>query len=70
MEKRLHGLGRAKYISPQIQADLLSIMSTIIQHNICDEIKQSKYYSVMIDESKDISHKEQISVVVRYIFYS
>ena len=43
-------------------------MASVVRDQIIDEIKESVYFSVMADESKDISKKEQISLVLR--FYS
>lgn len=58
----------AKYTSPSIQNELLEIMSQIILSEICVEIRQSVWYSIMVDESKDMSGNEQLSVVVRYLY--
>ncbi|KAL4126009.1 hypothetical protein QTP88_010241 [Uroleucon formosanum] len=56
----------AKYISPQIQNEMLSIFNDMIQAIISDEIQKSQYFSIIVDETKDISKIEQISVVIRY----
>jgi hypothetical protein len=37
-------------------------MSTIQQ----EDISQAGYFSIQVDETKDISKKEQISIVLRY----
>ena len=58
----------AKYTSPGIQNEILDIMAQTILGDICGEISQSVWYSIMVDESKDMSGNEQLSVVVRYLY--
>ncbi|CAF4531757.1 unnamed protein product [Rotaria sp. Silwood1] len=59
-------LGALKYIHHSIQNEILSIIQQHILSQIVSEIKTSKYYSVMIDETSDISRHEQVSLVIRY----
>ena len=43
-------------------------MVDIILDQIRDEIKSEKYFPILIDESKDVSIQEQLSIVLSYIF--
>ena len=43
------------------------MMSKTIRGTICEEVRQSGYFSLMADEKKDLSKLEQLSVVVRYV---
>ena len=56
----------AKYTSPQIQNNLLSIMGNITLEKICTEVREAQYFSLLVDETKDVSKVEQMSIVVRY----
>ena len=68
VEERLsHGPRNAKYTSPTIQNNILSIMSTLVRRRICASVKKSGFYSIMVDETKDLSKQEQLSISVRYI---
>ncbi|XP_066953333.1 zinc finger MYM-type protein 1-like [Macrobrachium rosenbergii] len=40
----------------------------MIREEISEELSSNTYFSVMIDESRDISKKEQLSVVVCYVY--
>ena len=53
--------GNAKYTSPAIQNELLGVMSDIVRKEISVEIQEAGYYSIMADESKDVS------IVLRYV---
>lgn len=65
---RLRGPYRVKYTSPEIQNEMLAILASMIRDEISRKLASSVQYSVMIDESKDISKKEQLSIVVRYVY--
>jgi len=42
------------------------IFNDMIQSIISDELQKSQYFSIIVDETKDISKIGQISVVLRY----
>lgn len=58
---------KATYISPVVQNELIDCCSTIVTEIILKEIKESKFYSVIFDETTDISHSSQMSLVIRYV---
>ncbi|XP_074355637.1 uncharacterized protein LOC141695277 [Apium graveolens] len=55
-----------KYTSPKIQKELLHVFARKVQDLICDEINDAKYY-LIVDESRDISKREQMTIVVRFV---
>ncbi|XP_024043077.1 zinc finger MYM-type protein 1 [Citrus clementina] len=52
--------------SPDIQKQIVSVCSAKTSRAIIKEISDS-LFSVMIDESRDISTKEQMAIVLRYV---
>ncbi|XP_074347137.1 uncharacterized protein LOC141685964 [Apium graveolens] len=56
----------AKYTSPKIQKELLHVFASKVQDLICDEIDDAKY-CLIVDESRDISKREQMAIVVRFV---
>ena len=40
-------------ISPNIQNELLHIMSGMVQGIICRKIQEAGYFTILVDESKD-----------------
>ena len=59
--------GNASYLSPDIQNELLEIMSSIVKSQICQEVNQAGFFTLLCDETKDISKQEQIALVLRYV---
>ena len=57
----------ALYTSPDIQNQLASIMSNMVREVICTQVRDAVYFSLLVDETKDISKKEQMSIVLRYL---
>lgn len=62
-----HSARNAKYLSPKIQNDFISINSECIRKAIVEECNASMFWSLMVDEATDVSTVEQVSVCVRYI---
>jgi hypothetical protein len=58
------------YFSPQIQNEIISILGKSTREKGLNRIKESKYYSIMFDCTPDVSHKEQMSQVLRYVYIS
>lgn len=56
----------ATYISPNIQNELISIIGNLIQKKIVNNVKETEYFSILADESMDISRLEELSISVRY----
>ncbi|XP_060881484.1 52 kDa repressor of the inhibitor of the protein kinase-like [Metopolophium dirhodum] len=57
----------AMYISPSIQNNFIKICGKIIQDNLVCKINAAKSFSVLVDESTDISRIEQLTLCIRYI---
>ena len=54
------GPRNALYTSADIQKQLLSTMACMVRESICNKIRKSVVYSVLADETKDCSRKEQL----------
>ena len=66
-ERLACGPRNAIYTSPIIQNELLHIMGEMVQTIICCKIREAGLFSILVDETKDISKKEQLTVVLRCI---
>ena len=66
-ERLQHGPRNATYTSPDIQNTMLEVMSDMVRKSIADNVQQAGYFSVMADETKDVSKTEQLSIALRYV---
>lgn len=57
----------ATYTSKTIQNQLIEVIGDYIRDNIINEIKEAKFYSILCDEVSDVSNKEQVSIVLRFV---
>ena len=54
-------------LSNRCQNDIIAALATYIRREINHEIKKAEMFSILLDETSDVSHKEQVSFVVRYL---
>ena len=55
------------YISKTSQNKIIKCIGQVISENLIKEIKESRYYTIIADEAADSSHKEQLSLVLRFV---
>ena len=66
-ERLSHGPRNAKYTSHMIQNNIIAVMATLLRKRICSSVQKAEFFSLMVDETKDLSKQEQVSFVVRYV---
>ena len=54
-------------LSNRSQNDLFTALGTYIRREIQREIQEAEMYSILLDETTDVIHKEQVLFVVRYL---
>lgn len=59
--------GNAKYTSPTIQNEMISLIGSSIQEVVILKVQKAKLFSVLMDETTDLSHREQVSLLIRYV---
>ena len=57
----------AAYTSPVIQNQIIDVLEDQIRSEIIRRVQKAKWFTVIADEVTDVSNKEQLSLVLRYI---
>lgn len=58
--------GNAHYLSPEIQNQLIDAIGDEVLCCIVKKIREADYFAVMMDETTDLAHMEQVAIVVRF----
>jgi len=57
----------ASYLSWRVRNQIISSMGDAIQKQILSDISQCKWFSILADETTDVSQTDQLSLSVRFI---
>lgn len=55
------------YLGKDIQNELMQILAGAIRNKILSLVKSAKYYSIILDCTPDVSHVEQMSMIIRFV---
>jgi len=61
------GKGNVSYLSSSICDEFIDLLGSNVLRQIISEIKYAKYYGISIDSTPDISHVDQLTLVIRYV---
>lgn len=61
------GSGKVSYLSSTIINEFISIMSKRVLKHIVSEVLTSKYFSIIVDSTPDITHVDQLCFILRYV---
>nr|CAI5870317.1 unnamed protein product [Callosobruchus analis] len=59
--------GNVSYFTPYIQNELVDILASEVKKQILDDVRAAKYFSILFDCTPDVSHKEQMSQILRFV---
>ena len=59
--------GNTTYTSSNVQNEFIDIISDHIRSSIINKVRRGKWFTVIADEVTDVSNKEQLSLVLRYV---
>ncbi|KAG6924294.1 hypothetical protein G0U57_017847 [Chelydra serpentina] len=52
------GSGKTNFLTYQIYDEFITIMAEWLRNQFTDELKDAKYYSIILDSTPDVSHVE------------
>lgn len=55
------------YMSPKSQNEFINVLASSIKSNITKKVNDARQFAVMADTTPDLSHKDILSVVVRFV---
>ena len=61
------GAKNATLLGHDYQNSMLAVLGGSVLDDISSEVRAARYYTVIVDETKDISKKEQMTFVLRYV---
>jgi len=61
------GRGNMSYLSSTICDEFISLIASNVRKVVMAEMKDSKYYSMIVDSTPDCSHVDQLSLIIRYV---
>ena len=57
----------ATLLGHDYQNSMLSVLAQSVLEYIIDEVRVAQYYTIIVDETKDMSKKEQLTLILRYV---
>ena len=61
------GWGTTSYLSSTIYEEFISLMGQRVQAEIILQLQKAKYFSLIVDSTPDLSHIDQLTLVVHYV---
>ncbi|XP_038156371.1 zinc finger MYM-type protein 1-like [Cyprinodon tularosa] len=61
------GRGNTSYLSSTICEEFIELMGAKTKQAIADELQASKYYSIIVDSTPDLSHVDQLTFIFRFV---
>lgn len=61
------GSGKTSYLSKTIYEEIVQMLAAEVRKQIITDVKAAGYFSISVDSTPDVSHVDQLTVIVRYV---
>ena len=61
------GSGKPSYLSKTICEEIIQLMARKVKGVIVADVKKAGYFSFSVDSTPDISHTDQLTIIIRYV---
>lgn len=61
------GKGFTSYLSSTTYEQFVKLMAERVTSDIVKQIQDAKYFSIIVDSSPDISHIDELAIIIRYV---
>lgn len=61
------GSGHTSYISSSTVRKIILLMASTVLEKILSDVRNAKYFGLIVDSTPDITHNDQLSYVLRYV---
>lgn len=68
VKRKMTSQRNATYLGHDTQNEIIDCLAEMVRTSIISEVAQSEVFSILVDETKDLSRKEQMSFVIRYYY--
>ena len=68
-QRMTSGPKNATWLGHDIQNAVISLMAETLRERIKEEVRTARYFTIIADETRDVSKTEQLSFVLRYILH-
>lgn len=55
------------FLSKTTVNQIISILGNYVKHKIAEQVQQAKNFSIQVDSTQDISVREQLAIILRYV---
>lgn len=67
LESLISGPRNARYTSKTVQNDVIDVIGDEILSKIVSQIKESVFFTIMMDETPSSARKEEVALVIRFV---
>ncbi|XP_048066986.1 uncharacterized protein LOC125280469 isoform X2 [Megalobrama amblycephala] len=68
VKRKMTSQRNATYVGHDTQNEIIDCLAEMVRTSVTSEVSQSEAFSILVDETKDLSKKEQLSFVIRYYY--